>query len=185
MRVIAGTARGIRLQAPRGLAVRPTSDRVRESLFNILQPRLGRARFLDLFAGTGANGIEALSRGAAAAAFVESDRDAVESIRANLAKAGFVAKALVVRGELPGAAARGVVPTGPWDIVFADPPYVWNQWTELAEYLTRRGLVAPDGLVIAEHADDNDPGEIFGELPRYRSAKYGRTALSFYARHEP
>ena len=101
MRVIAGTARGMRLAAPAGLRVRPTSDRVRESLFNIIAPRIEGARFLDLFAGTGANGIEALSRGAAFCSFVDQDARSLAVVRGNLEVTRLIARAQLHRCKLP------------------------------------------------------------------------------------
>lgn len=120
MRVIAGTAGGRRLVTPKGRATRPTADRVREAVFSSLQPLLPGARVLDLFAGSGALAVEALSRGAAAATLVESARPALAAIRTNLETAGVADRATVVAAALPGALSRC---EGPFDLVLADPPY--------------------------------------------------------------
>jgi 16S rRNA (guanine966-N2)-methyltransferase len=127
MRVVAGTARGRRLVAPRGLDVRPTTDRVREAVGNRLQSMgvLRDARVVDLFAGTGALGIEALSRGAAHATFVENAPGALQALRENLDSLGFSEQATVVRGD---ASRFG---GGPFDIAFIDPPYVFAEWDAL------------------------------------------------------
>ena len=127
MRVVGGTARGRRLQAPAGTTVRPTSDRAREAIFNSLTSMgvLEDATVLDLFAGTGALGIEALSRGAVSATFVERDRTALAAIRANLEALGFEGR--VVSGDAVAHAAL----VGPVDVAFVDPPYAFDQWDEL------------------------------------------------------
>ena len=149
MRVVAGTARGRRLEAPRGHTVRPTSDRVREAVLNMVTSRvdLAGATVLDLFAGTGAMGIEALSRGAAAATFVDEDRAAVAAIRANLAatrvEGGRVVRADVLRFLAEGAPAV--------DVAFVDPPYAFDRWAEVFARLQA-------GLVVAESDRDLEPG---------------------------
>jgi 16S rRNA (guanine966-N2)-methyltransferase len=137
MRVVGGTARGRRLQAPVGKTVRPTSDRAREAIFNSLTSLgvLDDARVLDLFAGTGALGIEALSRGAATATFVERDRAALTAIRANL-------DALGLTGRIIAGDVLGHVPmVGPVDVAFVDPPYAFDQWDELLAHLDARVAV--------------------------------------------
>ena len=131
MRVVAGIARGRKLIAPKGDATRPTSDFVREAVCNSLQAHvdLDQATVLDLFAGTGALGIEALSRGAASATFVERDRAALAAIRSNLGALGFEAR--VVAGDAVAHAAL----VGPVDVAFVDPPYAFDQWDELLGHL--------------------------------------------------
>jgi len=178
MRVIAGSARGIRLQAPPGREVRPTGDRVRESLFNILGQRLDGLDFLDLYAGTGANGIEALSRGARRAVFVESNREAAEFLMKNCRAARVWDHSALVRAELPASLAK--LP-GTFDVIFADPPYTHNTHAEILEEVQAHGLLAPQGVVVLEHERKVDLPEIQGNLKRYRHALYGGTALSFYS----
>jgi 16S rRNA (guanine(966)-N(2))-methyltransferase RsmD len=181
MRVIAGTARGVRLIAPKGLDVRPTLDRVRESLFNILAPRLEDARFLDLFAGTGANGIEALSRGARTAVFVDSEPRSLEVIRRNLEAARLAAAATCFRVVLPGALDDLGRKEQPFDVVFADPPYVFADYDRLLAGVGETGLMAQDGIAVIEHAARMIIPENAGGLVRYRQAVYGDTALSFFS----
>jgi 16S rRNA (guanine966-N2)-methyltransferase len=180
-RVIAGSARGVRLAAP-GPGTRPLTDRVKQTLFGILEPRLDGARVLDLFAGSGAGAIEALSRGAAAAVLVERDAGAVRAIHANLAKAGVEANARVVCREvvawLADAAAEA---TGPFDVVLADPPYEDTEVLSGALELVGR-LVADDGVVVAKHFWRDAPPARIGMLATERQRRFGETALTFYRR---
>lgn len=178
MRVIGGTARGVPLIAPEGRDTRPTSDRVRESLFNILGPRVVDCRFLDLFAGTGAHGIEALSRGAAYAALVENSRAAGECILKNAQKARVWERGGLFRTALPEALAR--LPK-PYDIVVADPPYAYEAYADLIQALQDYEILAPHALVVIEHERRTELPEVVGALKRTRKAQYGDTVLSFYA----
>ena len=178
MRVIGGTARGVPLIAPEGRDTRPTSDRVRESLFNILGPRVVDSRFLDLFAGTGAHGIEALSRGASRAAFVENSRAASDCILKNAQKARVWEQGALFRTALPEALAR--IPK-PYDIVVADPPYAYGDYEDLLKALQDYEVLAPQSLVVIEHDRRTELPEVVGALHRTRQAQYGDTVLSFYA----
>lgn len=178
MRVIAGSKRGRPLKVPRGNEVRPTLERTREALFNILGPRLQGARFLDLFAGTGANGIEALSRGAAHALFVDSDRRAIAVVRENLARTGLGERAAIRRLNLPPQLAKI---QGPFDLVFADPPYTFEHHDALLAGLGAHGLVAEGGLVVLEHGKTPAPAPIVAPFEQVRQQHYGDTWLSFYA----
>jgi len=178
MRVIAGQAKGIQLSPPpKELAIRPTLDRVREALFSILMPRLEGARFLDLFAGTGANGIEALSRGAARCTFVDSDARALKLVRGNLVRARLERGAECLKLALPKdlRALRGS-----FDIVFADPPYAFAEYEALLGGLQTYAVLAPEGVFILEHARRAAPPERVENLLRTRQAEYGDTVLSFY-----
>jgi 16S rRNA (guanine(966)-N(2))-methyltransferase RsmD len=178
MRIIAGRARGIHLVAPKGLEIRPTLDRVRESLFSILSPRLEGARFLDLFAGTGANGIEALSRGASAATFVDEDRRALDVVRDNLTRTRLESKAQVLKARLPQDLR---LVDGLYDIIFADPPYAFADYAALIEGIAGRQLLTHDGLFILEHDRRCPVPETDAPWTRVREARYGDTVLSFYA----
>jgi 16S rRNA (guanine966-N2)-methyltransferase len=180
MRVTAGRAKGIHLRAS-GSGVRPTSDRVKEALFNALAPRLGDARVLDLFAGTGALGIEALSRGAARAVFVERDPRAVAAIRRNLAAAHLDRRAEVRRGTLPAALDPLEQEGAVFDLVVLDPPYGQDLPARTLRRLAASPLLAADGLIAAEGHWRDDPGEIAG-LRRVRDARYGETGLWFYVK---
>jgi 16S rRNA (guanine966-N2)-methyltransferase len=184
MRIIAGKYRGRKLKSPPSVAARPTSDRLRETLFNILAPRIEGARFLDLCAGTGAVGIEALSRGAAQVTFVDQSRKMCALIEANV-------DALEVEQnevEIVSAEAseflrrRGKKVTEPFDIIFYDPPYAANYEPPLDNLgdMTR-SLVSKEGIVIVEHSSKNALNGEFGELKRYRHLKQGDSSLSFYS----
>ena len=171
MRVVAGTLGGRRLRAPPGHATRPTSDRVREALFSMLGS-LGGARVLDLFAGSGALGIEALSRGAAQAAFVDSDARAVAAVRHNLATLGLDAP--VHRGD---ALAFLAGPVGPFDLVFLDPPY--DSAPRLGGPLSDRlPPVLTSEAVIVSESDKRAPLEL--ELPLVRERVYGDTRIAIH-----
>ena len=178
MRVIAGTYRSRTLEAPAGLATRPTSDRLRETLFNVLAPRIEGARFLDLYAGSGGVGIEALSRGAARVDFVERAQPALKALSGNLARlgirSGFEIHARSVAAYLGRAAAAR------FDLVFLDPPY---DAAEEYDATLRRiaALLAEGALVVAEHRRKDKLAVVCGKLSRTRLLEQGDAALSFYA----
>jgi 16S rRNA (guanine966-N2)-methyltransferase len=177
-RVIAGSARGIRLDAP-GDATRPFGDRVKQTLFAIVEPGLRGARVLDLFAGSGAAGIEALSRGAASATFVERDRDAVRAIESNLARTRLADRAVVVRAEAIGWLDRQA--RLEWQLVIVDPPYAdVSAMRQTLEILGRPGVVARGGRVVAKHFWREPPPEQIGLLASDRRRRFGQTALTFY-----
>ncbi|HOV32338.1 MAG TPA: 16S rRNA (guanine(966)-N(2))-methyltransferase RsmD [Candidatus Hydrogenedens sp.] len=177
MRVIAGIAKGTKLLAPHGKDIRPTLDRVRTSLFDIIHKRIAGVVFLDLFAGTGANGIEALSRGAERAYFVEYSKRTIPYIEANLKKTHFIDKGIIIKAELPQDIY--LLPTG-MDIVFMDPPYDFKKWDVLLPHLVEHKIFAKESLIIVEHSRFNFPPEQFPTLKKIREEKYGDTFLSFY-----
>jgi 16S rRNA (guanine966-N2)-methyltransferase len=179
-RVIAGTARGIRLAAP-GPATRPLGDRVKQTLFAVLDAELREALVLDLFAGSGAAGIEALSRGARAATFVERDRVAARVIDDNLRRTHLAARATVVRADAIGWLAARTAGNEPWDIAIVDPPYAETDLlTRALEALGRRGVVRPGGRVVAKHFWRETPPARIGLLASERERRFGETALTFY-----
>ena len=174
MRIIAGEFRSRKLTTLPGLNTRPTPDRLRESLFNILAPRLAGLTFIDAYAGTGAVGLEALSRGAARAAFVEKNRAAVEVIRENLKALGLDSRAEVYTGK-----AAWVLERLDGDIVFLDPPYDLEQeYAHALEVLGARN----NALVVVQHASRFALAEKYGMLGRTRVVKQGDNSLSFYER---
>lgn len=189
-RVIAGTARGLRLQAP-GEGTRPLADRVKETLFAILEPELPGAVFVDLFAGSGAGGIEALSRGAERAVFVERDTTAVRTIEANLRRARFPpGRAAVVRADVLGWLAADARAVAPFDIVLVDPPY--DRPADLDATLERLGrvgsgkpLLAAGARVVAKHFWRRPPAAAIGLLASERERRFGETTLTFYRAADP
>ncbi|MDQ1450603.1 MAG: hypothetical protein QOK38_469 [Acidobacteriaceae bacterium] len=189
MRVIAGTYRSRPLTAPRGMATRPTSDRLRETLFNILAPHIEGARFADLYAGTGAVGIEALSRGAAHVTFVESAANAIAALHANLAALGIRDRFQLDQRSVPVALRTLARREQNFALVYLDPP-----WEDAAAYTqslnllaeSAAALLAPEAIVVAEHARRPSVtlADTYGALKRYRLLEQGDAALSFY-RQEP
>jgi 16S rRNA (guanine(966)-N(2))-methyltransferase RsmD len=191
MRVIAGTYRSRPLVAPRGSGTRPTSDRLRETIFNILSPRIALSRFVDLYAGTGAVGIEALSRGAAHVFFAEKAAPALAAIRANLSSLKIAHNftiedrgAGVLLERLAKAAQNAPPNIAPLDLIYLDPP-----WESAAEYDrtlhllgSPRGhaILAPSALVVAEHSSKSPLAPRFGSLAQTRTLKQGDAALTFY-----
>jgi 16S rRNA (guanine966-N2)-methyltransferase len=177
LRVITGTLKGRRLAAPSWTGLRPTSDRLRETLFNILGSEVSGARVLDACAGTGAVGIEAISRGAAHVTFADRDPRAIELIRRNLTHCGVSDGYAIIRLDLD----RGVVRQFDvlFDLIFLDPPYEMNPLGALAELAP---VLAPDGVLVLEHARRREgPAEVSG-LARTRQVTSGSSALSFYRR---
>src|SRR5436305_7075442 len=178
MRVIAGEFRSRRLQTLPGLALRPTPDRLRETLFNVLAPVIEGAVFVDAYAGSGAVGIEALSRGAKRAVFIERNRGALLMLRTNLAALQLTPAADVVKAQ----AALVIEHYRSADIVFLDPPYsLEREYRACLETLGED----PAGLVIAQHASRFDCGENWGALTRTRVLKQGDNSLSFFKRNLP
>jgi 16S rRNA (guanine966-N2)-methyltransferase len=185
MRVIAGKYRSRPLRSLRGMEVRPTSDRLRETLFNVLTAgnpaALEDSVWLDLFAGTGAVGIEALSRGAKQVCFVEAAAAAVELIRGNLESLGITSGFKIFHDELSRALWRMEREKVAADVVFVDPPYrMRDAYGETLRALAESSLVWAMSVVIAEHEKRFDPGEEFGPLRRFRQVVQGDVALSFY-----
>ena len=181
MRVIAGIYRGRVLKSPPDRKTRPTSDRLRETLFNILAPRITEeTRFLDLCAGTGAIGIEALSRGAAFATFVDKSKRSCAVIEENLD----LLKVPEDETEVINLAAETFVARKPeigWDIIFFDPPYAMDYNLVLNEFRTENnGLLRSGGIFIAEHHAKTDLPDQLSDLRRWRILKQGETRLSFY-----
>ena len=185
MRVIAGIYRSRILKSLKGLPLRPTSDKLRETLFNVLGPDLTGVHFVDLFAGTGAIGIEALSRGASEVVFIENHPPAATLIRRNLESLGIHSGVTVLAVDalrgLAMLATRKMGPAPGFNYIFLDPPYAAaKDYARVLEFLGAADLLAPGGLVVAEHRRNFDLPEQAGALRRYRVLKQGDAALSFY-----
>lgn len=187
MRVIAGSARGVRLAAPRGMKTRPTSDRVKEALFNILDSRcqLAGARILDICAGTGSLGIEALSRGAVSCCFIEHDRSVMAVLEKNLAACGVAAKA----EQLQVDALKGLQLLSrqkkSFDIVFFDPPYLSGLYSRVPEALCSLSLLSGEAVLIAESSSRLPLADRLGSLVKFDRRVYGDSALEFFAGEQP
>lgn len=183
MRVIAGTYKGRKLKSPPSMQVRPTSDRLRETLFNVIAPRIVDTRFLDLCAGSGAVGIEALSRGALWATFVDRSRKMCALVEANLD----LCKIPEDQTEVVNLTAEDFLKqtsnrkSDGWDIIFFDPPYA-HDYTEVLRLVDEHKLLNSGGLFIAEHHHKNELPQQVGGLNRFRVLKQGDSALSFYER---
>ncbi|MBI3263086.1 MAG: 16S rRNA (guanine(966)-N(2))-methyltransferase RsmD [Acidobacteria bacterium] len=177
MRVIAGTLKGRRLRAPGWEGLRPTSDKLRETLFNLLAPRVSGATVLDGFAGTGAIGIEAVSRGARHVTFVEHDRRALRLIGENLDACGIVGGYSIIRGSVTRASSRLAGET--FDIVVIDPPYDVDDLSDVV--LTVAPLVADTGVLVLEHARRRQAPAGAGRLAQRRAVRSGDSRLTFYA----
>jgi 16S rRNA (guanine(966)-N(2))-methyltransferase RsmD len=175
MRIIAGARKGARIFAPPGRDTRPTSDRVRENVFNLVAPWVEGARVLDLYAGSGAMGLEALSRGSKAAVFVESDAGAVRAIERNLDKLR-LRGAIVVRLDAAAALAQEVAAGRKYDLVLLDPPYAMTDFDALGRYLPT--VLADDGLLVLE-TDARTQPELPGLSVR-TSRKYGSTRVTVF-----
>ena len=182
MRVITGTARGVQLRAPKGMDTRPTMDQVKEGLFSAIQFEIEGRRVLDLFAGSGQLGIEALSRGAKSAVFVDMRRDACAVVRENLEKTRLAERARVVSADYRGF-LKNCRET--FDLVFLDPPYAEN-FLENALLLTSEiDILSDSGIIICERPIGKQLPEAISGLCRAREYHYGRAAITLYRRRSP
>ena len=179
MRVLAGALKGRKLVTPKGDRTRPTADQVRIALMDTLMPWLPGARVLDLFAGAGGVGFEALSRGASHVTFVERDAHAVAALRANVVSLEVRDHVRIHRGDVARALGRLHAEGARFDIIFLDPPYEVDVSPTLMQ-LGGGGLITPGGVVIAQHLTKKAPAEHIGGLLAFRTRRFGETTLSFY-----
>ena len=180
MRVIGGIARGRRIRAPRGRQTRPTSDYLREVLFDLLTQQVSGRTFLDLYAGTGAVGIEALSRGAARAVFVESARSALAMLRQNLEVFGFLDRSEVVPMEVLQFLRRAASESRRFDLIFLDPPYQRVDAAAALVSIVSTGLLAPEGIAVLERSIQASPIPTPDALVRVREVRHGDSILQLY-----
>jgi 16S rRNA (guanine966-N2)-methyltransferase len=190
MRVIAGQFRSRQLRSLKGHALRPTSDRLRETLFNVISARVPDSRFIDVFAGTGAVGIEAISRGAAHVVFIENHPPAASLIQKNLASLEICSGAIVLPLDalraLDRLASAHKPGTPPFGIVFLDPPYAASEdYLRVLSFLGQAPFLSDGSLVIAEHRRTFDLAERFGNLERIRVLRQGDASLGFYRYTDP
>ena len=181
MRIISGTSKGKKLRPLRGQPIRPTSDRVKESIFNILGEWVDGKHVLDLFAGTGNLGIEALSRGATRTVFVERERSAVDLIRKNLSHCGFDDRSHIIRGEVEQAIRHLHRKGEVFDLIFMDPPYRRGLVQKTLDLLQVRPLYHEDSIVVIEHDRRETLAEPTGGWTLARKRQFGDTVVSFIA----
>jgi 16S rRNA (guanine(966)-N(2))-methyltransferase RsmD len=179
VRVIAGHLRGSVIRAPATDVVRPTYDRVRESVFSIIAPLLDGAAVLDLFAGSGSLGIESLSRGSDHATFIEMDERVLSVVRENVERLGLASLCRLIGGDALAVLKRAV-PGGPFDIAFVDPPYSQGLALRALELLAAERHLADEAVVVVERASSDTLPEVAGRLELFRSKRYGSTAVDFY-----
>ena len=176
MRVITGTARGRSLKTPEGMDIRPTTDNVKESVFNILQFDIEGRRVLDLFAGTGQLGIECLSRGAREAVFIDADRDAVKIVKENLKTCGFSASVL------QQDALSFLNNCGKFDLIFVDPPYDAGLYAPVLEKINSVDILSDGGIILCESRRETVLPEMRRPYCKKKEYRYGRVKLSLYAK---
>lgn len=179
MRIIAGSARGRKIVTPEGRNTRPTSDRVKESVFGIIHFKLPGTQVLDLFAGSGSLGLESLSRGAIRCIFVDKDSECIQAISKNALNLGFESSCEILRSDYTRAlrllSGRGMK----FDLVFLDPPYAAGLYREAVEFIVKEGLLNHDGIIIAEHAAKQDDWANPELYTVYDVRTYGSTSVSF------
>ena len=181
MRVISGELRGRKLEKLEGMDIRPTSDRVKESLFNILGIKIYDCEFLDLFAGTGGIGIEAYSRGASKVVFIDESAKSVQVLRGNLEKLKVLDKVEVYNTDYTSAITKLARDNRKFDFIFIDPPYLKGYAQNSLTHISEQLLLKEDGIVIVEHDMEDAMPEAVGSLKLHRQKKYGKTILSFFA----
>lgn len=179
VRVISGSARGLKLNTPGDDRVRPTTDRVKESMFNIVQDWVYDSQVLDLFAGSGALGIEALSRGASQAVFCDNSLDSIKIIKSNIEKARVVDRSQIVSGDFKRCLRDMEAKNQSFDMIFVDPPYYKGLFEEVLDTIRSCKILKKDGIVIVEHDAKRPIGQVEG-LEVYKEKKYGITMLTFY-----
>ena len=180
MRVIAGVLKGRRLVTPRGATTRPTADQVRIALMDTLGPWLPDARVLDLFAGAGGVGFEALSRGAAHATFVERDARAIAALDENVRTLDLEPRTTVVRGDVVRQLGRLAGEARRFEIVFLDPPYATDDGARTLAALGGGAVLVSQGLVVAQHMTKRRPAPEYGVLRAFRDRRFGETTLTFF-----
>ncbi len=180
-RVVSGKSGGIILKTPAGLGTRPTADRVKEAVFSIITNRTADAKFLDLFSGSGQIGIEALSRGARKAVFVEQTKECIKCISDNLEKTKLNTNAIVIMADIKSGIIKAK-PYGPFDLVYMDPPFdnAIKSFKQSVILLKEHGLLAENSLLMLEHSATDTPEDLVMNLKLKKSCKYGAIMVSFY-----
>lgn len=180
MRVISGELRGRKLEKLEGMSIRPTSDRVKESLFNMFGARTFDSSFLDLFAGTGGIGIEAYSRGAGEVVFIDVDAKSIQVLKGNLQKLNILDKVEVYNTDYINAINKLAADNRKFDIIFMDPPYLKGYEKNALLEVSDKDLLSDEGIIVVEHDITDEMPEKSGKLSMLRQKKYGNTMLAFY-----
>ncbi len=184
MRVISGKARGLKLNAPKNEDVRPTTDRVKESLFNIINSYVLDSNVLDLFAGTGSLGIECLSRGANKCVFVDKSKESMAIVKSNIKKAKVENESITLNTDFKNAIVSLGKKGEKFNIIFMDPPYYKNMFIDALSAVDENNLLEEDGIIVVEHDTVDSFPENVGRLYKNRDKKYGNTTLTFYKMEE-
>lgn len=179
LRVISGKVRGLKLDTPKNDDVRPTTDRVKESLFNIINSYIMDSRVLDLFAGTGSLGIECLSRGAEKCVFVDVSKESISIVKSNIKKARVENESVVINADFKEAIKR-LEGKDKFDVIFMDPPYYKEMFVKALESVDNADLLDEEGIIMIEHDSKDSFPEKIGRLIQNKSKKYGNTTLTFY-----
>lgn len=177
MRIIAGKYKGRKLETPRGNDVRPTTDKVKEAMFSILMPYLTSARCLDLFAGTGGLGLEALSRGAESCVFCDKERASVALIKENIKKCGAESDSRVIQGDYMKALEHS---KEQYDIILIDPPYDSGIYVKCLTSIEKLDLLSDEGIILTEHEKNDELPDSLGKLSKIKERRYGKTILTLY-----
>jgi 16S rRNA (guanine966-N2)-methyltransferase len=179
MRIITGSAKGTKLNAPRGLGTRPTADRVKESVFNILGDLVVDAQVLDIFAGTGNLGLEALSRGATAAVFIDNNIESINIIKGNAQRTKLNGHAEIYRNDVIRALDKFVETSRSFDLIFCDPPYNQGLIHIVLEKVAKHSILNPEGILVMEHSKHEKITDEWDKLQLRRVERYGETLISF------
>ena len=184
MRVISGKARGLKLNTPKNDDVRPTTDRVKESLFNMINSYIMDSDILDLFAGTGSLGIECLSRGANQCIFVDNSKESINIVKSNIKKARVENESIVLNLDFKSAINSLSLKNKQFDVIFMDPPYYKNMFSDALSAVDNNNLLKEDGIIVVEHDTVDKFPDNMGRLYKSREKKYGNTTLTFYKLEE-
>ncbi len=184
MRVISGKARGLKLNTPKNDDVRPTTDRVKESLFNMINSYIMDSEILDLFAGTGSLGIECLSRGANQCIFVDNSKESINIVKSNIKKARVENESIVLNLDFKSAINSLSSKNKQFDVIFMDPPYYKNMFSDALSAVDNNNLLKEDGIIVVEHDTVDKFPDNMGRLYKSREKKYGNTTLTFYKLEE-
>ena len=184
MRVISGKVRGLKLNTPKNQDVRPTTDRVKENLFNMISSYIMDSNILDLFAGTGSLGIECLSRGAKNCVFVDISKESISIVKSNIKKARVENESLVLNLDFKDAVSRLQSQKNKFDVIFMDPPYYKEMFVDALEKIDNANLLDEDGIIVVEHDTKDILPDKVNRLEKTKDKKYGNTTLTFYKMEE-